>query len=162
MAKSEIDVKKTETIFDELDHLHEAISRRAYEFFRNGHPWGDALADWLKAERELISRPAIEVRQADGKFDVSVALPGIDAKDLDVQITPDDLLIKAESTRENKTDEGTVHVSEFSGGKVFRSLHFPERIDPDTVKSEFKNGLLRVTVAIAKTAAAKKIDVKAA
>jgi HSP20 family protein len=161
MAKNEIEVRKTESIFDELDRLHQAVSQRAYDLFRSGN-WGGALGDWLSAERDLITKPAIELSEKDGQFEVMAALPGVDAKDLDVQITATDLLIKGETTHEKKTDKGTVHVSEFSSGRVFRSIHFPKPIDPDTVKAECKDGILRLTAAIAKSASAKKVDIKAA
>jgi HSP20 family molecular chaperone IbpA len=171
MAKTEleakkggvVDLKKTESIFDELDRLHRTISERAYDLFRNGGTFGGPLSDWLAAERELIAKPPIEVRQKDGQFEIEAALPGIDARDLDVQVTPEDLLIKAETTREQKTDKGTVHVSEFSRGKVFRSVRLPEKIDPNTAKAEYKDGMLRVTAAIAKTSeAARKLQIQAA
>lgn len=162
MAKNEIEVKKTDSIFDELNRLHQSISKRAYDLFRNSRNWGGELADWLSAERELITKPAVELRQKDGHFEVMAALPGIDAKDLDVRITPDDLLIEAETTHEDKTDKGTVHISEFSSGQVFRSVHFPEPIDPNTAKAEYKNGILEVTATIAKAASAKKVEIKAA
>jgi HSP20 family protein len=161
MAKGEIGVKKTETILDELDRLHRAISRRAYELFQSGGTWGGALADWLSAERELVSRPAVELRQKDGRFELLAALPGIDAKDIDVQVTRDEVLIKADSGRENTVEKGTVCLSEFGRDRLFRSVRFPERIAPDTTKAEYRNGMLRVTASIAETAA-KSDDIKAA
>jgi len=161
MAKNEIEVKRTESIFDELDRLHQAVSQRAYDLFRNGN-WGGALADWLSAERHLITKPSIELSEKDGQFAVMAALPGVDAKDLDVRITPTDLLIKGETTHEKKTDKGTVHVSEFSGAHVFRSIHFPKPIDPDTAQAECKDGILRLTATIAKIASANKVEIKAA
>jgi HSP20 family protein len=161
MARSEIAVKKTGTILDELDRLHQAISQRAHELFRNGESWGGALADWLSAERELVSKPAVELRQKDGRFELLAALPGIEAKDIDVQITPDEVLIKAESSRENRIESGAVRLTEFGRGRVFRSVRFPETIDPDTAKAEYKNGILRVTVSLAENAT-KSVEVKAA
>jgi HSP20 family protein len=88
-------------------------------------------------------------------------LPGIEAKDIDVQITPDEVLIKAESSRENNVESGTVRLTEFGRGRVFRSVRFPETIDPDTTKAEYKNGMLRVAVSAAGSAE-KKVEVKAA
>jgi len=162
MTKSNIEVKKVETLFDELDRLHEAIKGRAYDLFRNtGTPWGSALRDWLTAEREFVSRPPIELRQKDSTFEVRVALPGVDAKDLDVQITSEGMLIKADAAHEHGA-ECSVHVCEFGPGKVFRSIDFPEKIDPDSAKAELKNGMLFLTASIAKAATAKKVDVKAA
>jgi HSP20 family molecular chaperone IbpA len=163
MARGDIEVKKAETISNELDRLHQAISRRAYDLFRNsGTLWGGALADWLTAERELVSKPVVEVRQKNGQLEVMAGLPGIEAKDLDIQITPEDLLIKAETSHEQRTDKGTVHLSEFASGKIFRSVHFPEKVDPNSAKAEYRNGMLHLTVAIAKVETLQKVEIKAA
>jgi HSP20 family protein len=163
MRKRDIVVRRTESIYNELDRLHTAISRRAYDLFRsNGTEWGGDLRDWLAAERELITKPAVELHQKDGHFEVLATLPGIEAKDLDVQVTPEDVLIKAESTHEHTADKETVHVCEFGCGKIFRSVHLPEQIDPASAKAEFKNGMLQVTAAIAKAATTEMVDVKAA
>ena len=87
-------------------------------------PW----RDWLSAERgSPYSRPAVELRQKDGQFELLAALPGIEAKDIDVEITPEEVLIKAESSHENKVESGTVRLTEFGRGRVFRSVRFPEK-----------------------------------
>ena len=44
---------------------------------------------------------------------------------------------------------------------MFRSIPFPEAIDPNSAKVEYRNGMLRLTAAIA-TAAPKRIEIKAA
>jgi HSP20 family protein len=165
MAKGDIELNKADTIANELERLHQAISQRAYDLFRNsGMAWGNTLTDWLTAERELVSMPVVELRQTDGGFELQAALPGMEAKDLDVQITPEDLLIKAESTHEHTTDKGTVHLCEFASGKIFRSVHFPAKVDPSTAKADCRNGMLHVTVAVAKVVAAtaQKVEIKAA
>jgi HSP20 family protein len=162
MARADVALKRTDTIDHELERLHEEISRRAYELFKsNGMLSNDPIGDWLNAERELVWSPAIEVRQKDSQFEVLAATPGVEAKDLDVQITPNDLLIKAESNHRNPATEGDVRVCEFTGGKLFRSVHFPEAIDPNSVKVEYRNGLLHLTAAIKKVQP-RKVDIKAA
>jgi HSP20 family protein len=162
MAKGHIEVKKVDTLFDEMDRLHQAIRERAYDLFRsNGTPWGSALRDWLTAERELVAKPPIELRQADNHFEVLAAMPGIEAKQLDVQITPEEMLIKADTPHEHAA-EAAVHLCEFGPGKIFRAIHFPETIEPESVRAELKNGMLHVTAAIAKAAEAKKVEIKAA
>jgi HSP20 family protein len=154
--KDAIALRKAETIFKELDQLQTAIKRRAYDLFRKrGDPWGGPLADWVDAERQLVWKPAIELRQKDGQFEVLAATPGVDAKDLDVQITPDDVLIKADIHHKHTPEEGAVQVCEFNGGQLFRSVHFPEKIDPNSAAAEYRNGMLRLTASIAKPAARK-------
>ena len=58
--------------------------------------------------------------------------------------------------------KGTVHICEFRSGKMLRSIHLPKQINPDKVKAEFKNGLLRLTAEIAQEARAKKTQAEAA
>jgi HSP20 family protein len=160
MARNDIALRKAETIFNELEQLHTAISRRAHDLFRRrGDLWGGPLADWLSAERQLVWKPAIELRQKDSRFEVLAATPGVEAKDLDVQVTPEDLLIKAQIHHRHTPEEGAVQVCEFSSGELFRSVHFPEKIDPESAAAEYRNGMLRVTAFIAKPAAQKKVDI---
>lgn len=104
----------------------------------------------------------MELRQKDNQFEILAAVPGVEAKDLDVQVTPEDVLIKAEIDHEHAAAEGAVRLCEFKCGKLFRSVHFPEKIDPNSMKAEYRNGMLRLTASIAKAAAAGQVDVKAA
>jgi len=162
MARTDVALHKAESIADELDHLHTEISQRAYDLFRNhGNLWSGPMADWFDAEQQLVWKPAIELRRKDGQFELLAATPGVEAKDLDVQITPEDLLIKADIHHKHTVEEGAVQVCEFTGGHLFRSVHFPEKVDPDSVMAEYRNGLLRITASIAKPAAQKKVEVTA-
>ena len=163
MAKDEIQLKKTDSILDEIVRLNSDISRRAFEFFSEHRGFFPGpLADWFRAERELVWSPAIELRQKDGVFELEASTAGVEPKDLDVQVTSQDILIKGTSEHRHQTKDDTVHVSEFQSGQLFRSVHLPEPIDPESVKAEYKNGLLRLTANIAKAAAPTKVEIKAA
>lgn len=156
-------VKKTESIFDDLFRTEQRIMRRAYDIFLgNGGILGRDLDNWLAAERELVWKPAIEMEDKDKEFDLKIAVAGIDPKDLDIEVTPDYLLVKAETRHEHKEGKGKTLKCEFSSGNLFRAVHFPKKINPDKVKAEFKNGLLRITAEIAEEARARKISIAAA
>ena len=43
---------------------------------------GDALGDWLSAERELVTAPVVELRERDGTYTIVAAVPGVDPKDI--------------------------------------------------------------------------------
>ena len=161
-SKTQIDVKKPASILEDLTRLHEDISRRAYEFFCAPDGLiGGPLNDWFRAERELVWSPPIELREKDGQFALTVAVAGVDPKKLDVRVTSGDILITATGEYQHEAKEGTLHVSEFAAGRLFRSIHLPERIDPNSAKAEYRNGMLRLTAAIAKDAS-KTVDVQAA
>ena len=152
-------VKKTESIFDEINSMHDRIMKRAFEIFDgNGHVFGNDLDDWLEAERELVWKPPIELEEKDKLIRLQIATPGIDPKDIDIEVTPEYVLVKAETRHEHEEDKGQVHVCEFTSGNMFRSIHLPKKIDPDKVKAEFKNGMLSLTAEIAKEEQARKIE----
>jgi HSP20 family protein len=155
-------IKKTESIFDELSQMQERIMHRAYDLFETrGKSFGRDLEHWLAAEHELIWKPSVELTEKDDEFNLRIAVPGIDPRDIDIEVTPEYLLVKAESRHEHQKDKGEVHVCEFEAGNLFRSIRFPKAIDTDKVKAEFKNGVLQVNAAIAEAAQSRKIELKA-
>ena len=154
-------VRKTDSICEEVDRLQETIRRRAYELFRIQGS-GGALSDWLTAERELVWRPAVEVRQKESQCEILAALAGVGASDLEVQVAPEDVLIQADVHHAHTPEEGTIRLCEFAGGRLFRAIHLPATIDPGSAKVEYRDGLLRLTAAIAKAIPARKIEIKAA
>jgi HSP20 family protein len=150
------------SIVDQLEQLHQRIASRAYDLFRGRNGWGDALGDWFSAEAELVSKPAVELREQDGILTIAAALPGVDAKDITVDITPQDVVIKAATEHKHTESKGQVHRSEFTAGQYFRSLPFPKAVDATKAKAEYQNGMLNITVPIAPEARAKRVDIKAA
>jgi HSP20 family protein len=156
-------IRKTKSIFDEIETMHDRIMRRAYDIFSsNGGVFGKDIDHWLQAERELVWKSAIELEEKDGEFLLQVAIPAVDAKDVDIEVTAEDILIKAEVKHEHKQKKGELHTCEFASGHLFRSIHLPKPIDTDKVKAEFKNSMLTLTAPVAAEARTKKVKVEAA
>src|SRR5262245_28718682 len=138
-----VPIRKPSSIFDQMRDMQEHIMRRAYEIFeRNGGVVGRDLENWSEAERELMWRPAFELSEKDGKFQLEAAVAGLETKDIDIEVTPEDIILKANVQHQHTDAKGTVHYCEFDSGKMFRSIHLPKRINPDKVRAELKNGLL--------------------
>jgi HSP20 family protein len=155
--------RKAETLLDDIEQIQKRVTERAYELFRNrGAALGGALGDWLAAERETIWKPPIEVCQTGNQFVIQAALAGVEPQQLDIQVTRDTVLIKADMPHTHPETKGIVHVCEFRPGQLFRVITLPAPIDPEAVKAEYRDGVLRVTAAIAAEPQAKKIDVQAA
>ena len=158
-----VPIRKSKSIFDEIDRMHDRVMRRAYDIFTsNGGLFGKDFDDWMQAERELVWRPAVELTEKDDTLYLEVAAPGVDPKELDIEVTTDEILIRADVHHEHKEKKGEVHVCEFAHGNLFRSIHLPKKIDPDKVKAEFKSGLLTLNAPVAEEARAKKVAIEAA
>ena len=158
-----VSIRKPYSILDEMSEIQDRIMRRAFEIFEhNGGMIGRDLDNWTQAERELVWKPAFELCEKDGKFQLEVAIPGVEAKDIDVEVTPEDIVLKADIEHRHTDQKGFVHYCEFQSGKIFRAVHLPKKIDPDKVKAEFKNGLLRLTADLAAEARSRTLKPEAA
>src|SRR3989442_6771879 len=104
----------------------------------------------------IVWKPAFELCEKDGRFQLEAAISGVDPKDIDIEVTPEDIVLKAETQRQHTTQKGLVHYSEFQSGRMFRPIHLPNKINPDNVKAEVTNGLLRLTADIAAEAHSEK------
>lgn len=153
--------RTVDSIGDELDAMQRRIANRAVEIFRDrGAAFGRAVEDWLKAEKETIWRPALEVHRTKDAFVVEAAMAGVAPSQLDVRVTPNELLLASELHHTHHEREGEAIVCEFANGPLFRSYRFPEPVDPASVTAEYQNGLLRVTAPLAH--AATRVQVHAA
>ncbi len=151
MTKKAIAITRINSIGDQLAQWHDEIRVRAfYTFLGRGSSDGAELDDWLTAERELALEPAIEVRQEDGRLEIIAPLPDVDPRTLDVQVTSEDVLIKAELEAGRLAEGDAASVG--APWRVFRAIRLPAPIDPDRVKAAYSNGHLRLTAPIVEQA----------
>ena len=108
--------------------------------------------------------PDVDIVDNDDAVEVRAELPGMEEKDIDVQLSDAMLTIKGEKKeeREEGDKESRYYLSERRYGSFERSFRLPEGMDADKVDAKFKNGVLTVTIPKLPEARqkAKKIDVK--
>jgi HSP20 family protein len=153
-----IQLRTVDSILDEVEAIQRRITERAQKFFHErGGAFGHAVEDWLKAERETIWRPALEVRRTKDALVIEAAVAGLDPGHIDVRVTPTELLLSADVHHSDQQQDGEVILCEFANGPLFRSYTFPEPVDPSRAWADCLNGLLRVTVPLAATATKVKV-----
>jgi HSP20 family protein len=146
---------------DLFETINESILRRAYELFdRNGRWFGNDLADWLRAEAEILHPVHVEVTESDDNFTVRAEVPGFTAKDLEIKAESQRLSIagKRESKEENK--KGKTVTSEHCAAHILRTVDLPKPIDTTKANATVKDGLL--TVEVPKAVYAKAVRVPCA
>ena len=77
---------------------------------------------------------------------MKLEVPGVEAKDLDVQVTEDAVSIVGERKSQAKTEENGTTRSEFQYGKFQRVIPLPARIQNTKVQAEYKDGILNLTL----------------
>jgi HSP20 family molecular chaperone IbpA len=100
------------TLFERMTVIADRIRQKAFEGFEcRGCADGRSLDDWLQAERDIVQSPEAELIEKDGKFQMRVAVPGFDSKDIRVTAMPTVLFVEAESKHEHTRSEGDVYFS---------------------------------------------------
>lgn len=106
--------------------------------------------------------PAIELQNDDADIILRAELPGVDAKDLDVQVTREAVLISGEHRSETKTEEQHFVRSEFRYGNFRRVVPLPAAVKNDQVQADFKDGILTLTLPKAEAPQVVKLNLNGA
>ncbi len=93
-----------------------------------------------------ILKPTLDLGATDKEYTITVEIPGVDEKDVRLEIVNDTLTISGEKKQEKEEKEKNYYRMERSYGSFRRVLSLPEDADQDKVKATFKNGVLTVTM----------------
>lgn len=141
----------------QMADLLDGVRARAFQLFeKRGGAAGNDIGDWLEAENEVLQVPAVELSEKDGEFQLQVALPGYDAKDVSVAVLPDRVIVEGESDHRHNHTHGTVHVCELTERRAFRQIPLPKAVDVEHVSATLDKGLLHVRAAIAEKHTSKR------
>ena len=114
------------------------------------HAMMDDMGRLRAAITEALRLPAMDVSKRDDQLVVRTELPGLDAKDVNVEVDNGMLTISGERH------------SERNYGSFYRAIPLPENVDPDQINATFTNGVLEVTMPAPKMEqqGRRKIEVK--
>ncbi len=100
----------------------------------------DRIFDDLKTP--TFRTPAAELSETEDALYLRLELPGIEAKDVDIEVTADAVKIIAE----RKTEHQENTRSEFYYGKYQRVIPLKTRVQNTNVTAEYKDGILNLTL----------------
>lgn len=128
--KSNVDVKSVASVSAEMDQLQKLIQEKAYDNFqrRGGSPGGE-LDDWLMAEGELLL-PNATLQESKGELMIQFAIPKLDAKSIQIEADSENLFLQVDDAEQPR----------------FGSLRLPQAIDPEQIRAEYRNDILRIAV----------------
>jgi HSP20 family protein len=118
--------------------------------------WGDQDEGWFAGAMV----PALDVSETDTVIDVRMDLPGITAKDIDIQVNGNLLTVSGERKEEKEEKGKAVHRGERSYGQFFRSVTLPSNVIESEVAAEYKDGVLTIKLPKTEQSKAHKIKVK--
>jgi HSP20 family protein len=107
--------------------------------------------------------PPVNIAESEKSWTVSVELPGLDEKDIQVQILGNHMQISAERKWEAEKKGKEFHRVESQYGAFQRTIRLPEnvRLDPDSITASYKQGMLEISVPKVEPTPAARISVHA-
>ncbi|MET0722467.1 MAG: Hsp20/alpha crystallin family protein [Tardiphaga sp.] len=106
--------------------------------------------------------PSMDVSENDKVIEISAELPGLEKKDVELNIADNILTIRGEKKNEREEKNKNYHLVERSFGAFTRSVELPAGVMPENIVAEIANGVLKVTVQKPAPKQSKQIEIKTA
>jgi HSP20 family protein len=128
------------SLLDEMDRMFDTFLHRGWL-----RPLRDTWPEWARFDEAYgFGAPRVDVLDRDDEVLVRAEVPGVEKKDLHVDLSGQMLTIRGERRREEKEEKDNYFHSEIAHGTFSRTLRLPQEVAADKVTAEFKDGLLEV------------------
>lgn len=145
-----------------VSRLHRDIDRWFDEFMSEfGFPRIGSMA-W--PEGPTLFRPQLDVVEGKDAYTITVEVPGMDRKDIQLELRENTLVVSGEKRRESRQDGDAVYRVERSYGRFERLLELPDDAESDRIEARHANGVLTISVprnAARSGSQARRIEIRA-
>ena len=97
------------------------------------------------APDEISVWPAIDIKEDERTFSVRADIPGLEAKDLNVEVSGNTLSISGYREEEETEDKNGCSYSERRSGSFERTVTLPPYVDGSKIDARYEKGVLVVT-----------------
>lgn len=134
----------------------ESLSRRMNSFLNN---FGNETS-----VNTFSFRPSVDISEDAKGIYIHAELPGLKKEDVTISVNDDNILtIKGSKNKEERSEdkkEGYTFIRTERGfGEFQRSFLLPDNINPDTIKANYKDGLLDLTIEKTELVKPKEIEI---
>lgn len=145
-----------------LVRFHREIDRLFDNTFRGGWPSLGIDHPFSQMDPPHLLKPQVDIGADEKKYTITVEIPGVDEKEVKLEIANNTLTIKGEKTQEQEKKSRNYYRVERSYGSFQRVLSLPEDADQENVTATFKNGVLTIVLQrrAVETSEVKRIEIK--
>jgi HSP20 family protein len=135
---------------DPLTAIREEMNDLRARFF------GEADEGWFAG----AMAPLLDLSETETAVEVRMDLPGVTAKDIDIQISGNVLTVRGQRQEEKEEKGRAFHRVERSYGSFSRSVTLPCPVAESEVAAEYRDGVLTITLPKTEESKPHKIKVK--
>ena len=90
--------------------------------------------------------PVVDVYDNDDSIVIKAELPGIDKEGIEIDVKDRVLTLKGERSSESEVKDDNYYRRERSFGRFERAFTLPADVDPDKIKADYKDGVLKIDI----------------
>lgn len=139
--------------FPEIDTMMEGMRQVLDQAFTG-------VTRWPVVRYGDMWSPDVDIEETDDAYVLEAELPGVDRKDVNVELVGNELTISGDVKEKNR--EGVVRRSTRRSGHFSYTVTLPEQVKPDEVDAQLREGILKVRVPKSERAQRRKIELKPA
>ena len=108
----------------------------------------DAGRGWRGDESAATTTwsPAVDIFETENEIVVKAELPGVDRKDISLNLENNVLTLKGERKFEKETKEENYHRIERAYGGFSRAFSIPATVDEEKIRADYQHGILRIAL----------------
>jgi HSP20 family protein len=125
--------------FRDMVTLREKMNRMFEDVFTGRSEEGKELAQNTWA-------PSVDIYENEIEVVLTAEVPGIEEKDIEIKIEDNTLSLKGERKFKTEMKEENYHRIERAYGSFYRAFTLPNSIDPENIRAEHENGVLKITM----------------
>lgn len=147
-----------EDIFEGMRRLQRELNKSFGEFF--GNDSFKALPDSTGKKGALIRSPLTNLEETDKEIIAKFELPGIDKKDIQLNVIDNRIEVKVEKKKEARIEKKGFYKEERSYSGFYRAISLPSEVVPEKAKAKYKDGVLEVTMPKSEAKKKNKIEIE--
>ena len=103
--------------------------------------------------------PVVDIYENEENIVITAELPGVDKKDMTVDVKGRVLTLKGERSTDNEVKEDNYYRRERCYGKFERCFTLPVEVDPEKIKADYKDGVLKIDIPKAEESKPKQVTI---
>jgi HSP20 family protein len=132
---------------DPMVQIHRDIDQIFDQFFRGwDFPRTGGFGNFPSFTADSLFKPKVDLSAAEKEYLLTVEIPGVNEKEVMVDISNNTMTIKGEKRQEKEDKDKNYYRIERSYGAFQRVLSLPEDVDQENIRASFKNGVLSITM----------------
>jgi HSP20 family protein len=133
-----------------LTSLQDQVNRLFEDNFTRDRSGPADLATWA---------PPVDIYETENELVIKADLPDLQDKDIDVRIENNMLTIRGERKLEKDVNEGNYLRAERNHGPFMRSFSLPNTVSPESIRAEYRDGVLTLHMAKREESKPKQIKI---